>query len=271
MENYYGIAVIGAGGTGSLFLGDFCRFLSTSETAKKHVVMMVVDGDTVEEKNLSRQCFFPEDIGKNKAEAMAEALNDSFDLTISASPRYMETPGDIEGLFTALRKEAKERSRYRDFVFQPVLVSCVDNIHCRLQMEEVFRRMSDIYYIDSGNGMSDGQAIYALKQDGLLVSPMRDYYGADYSEADLRSRTQMSCEELNHAAPQHILTNRMAALNITRALIILCEAGQYMRGYASFDAFLGTETLTAPEKFGFKPEKRKKATTRKKAVSKKAG
>ena len=267
----YGIIVIGAGGTGSLFLGDFCRFLSTSDAARDSVAdIIIVDGDTVEEKNLSRQCFFAEDIGSNKADAMAASLGEAFGITIASYGRYIETPEEIMGLVEKTKAicRDKEGYRYNEALFVPVIISCVDNVHCRLQMEEAFRRLPTCYYIDSGNGFRDGQAVYALKKDGAVLSPMRDWYGADYTEEDRRSRTEMSCEELNRVAPQHILTNRMAALNITRAMIILCESGYFMRGYTSFDAFLGNGSSKTPEEFGFiAPSKKKRSTRTRKKVS----
>lgn len=57
--------IIGCGGVGS--------WLATvlSKTENK---ILLVDGDTLEKKNLDRQLFSPEDIGKNKAEALSRRL-----------------------------------------------------------------------------------------------------------------------------------------------------------------------------------------------------
>ena len=71
------IHVIGAGGTGSYFLKEFCRF---AQGRKDISEVIIYDGDTVEEKNLSRQCFTVEDVGRNKALVMAEILNAAFDI-----------------------------------------------------------------------------------------------------------------------------------------------------------------------------------------------
>jgi molybdopterin/thiamine biosynthesis adenylyltransferase len=60
--------IIGAGGVGSLLMPSFCKLVG-----KRQVT--VVDGDTLEEKNLDRQLFEPNQIGRNKAWALAAKYN----------------------------------------------------------------------------------------------------------------------------------------------------------------------------------------------------
>ena len=74
------LIVVGAGGTGTYFLKEVSRYLAAADR-EKIARMLIVDGDTVERKNLSRQAFTSDDIGRNKAEVMAEVLNECFDLT----------------------------------------------------------------------------------------------------------------------------------------------------------------------------------------------
>ena len=59
--------VIGCGGVGSWLAAALVR-LAGSEN------VILVDGDTLEEKNLDRQLFTEEEIGRNKAEALASRL-----------------------------------------------------------------------------------------------------------------------------------------------------------------------------------------------------
>ncbi len=58
------IYIIGAGGVGSWLLPAICLL-----DEPQNVVIM--DGDMLESKNLNRQLFTPDDIGSNKAEALA--------------------------------------------------------------------------------------------------------------------------------------------------------------------------------------------------------
>ena len=59
------IYIIGAGGVGSWLTPAICLLKSPNE-------VIVVDGDTLEHKNLNRQLFTEEDIGKPKAQALAD-------------------------------------------------------------------------------------------------------------------------------------------------------------------------------------------------------
>ena len=58
--------IIGAGGVGSWLLPKLMRVAG---------IIYVVDGDSLEEKNLDRQLFLPEDIGDNKANALVDCYN----------------------------------------------------------------------------------------------------------------------------------------------------------------------------------------------------
>lgn len=60
--SYY---IIGAGGVGSWLCPSLCLLLDRSD-------IHVIDGDTLEEKNLNRQLFTPDDIGGNKALKLAD-------------------------------------------------------------------------------------------------------------------------------------------------------------------------------------------------------
>lgn len=58
------ILIIGAGGVGSWLTPAMCLLAGPKN-------ITVIDGDTLEQKNLNRQLFTKEDIGRNKAEALA--------------------------------------------------------------------------------------------------------------------------------------------------------------------------------------------------------
>jgi molybdopterin/thiamine biosynthesis adenylyltransferase len=59
--------IIGAGGVGSWLLPSICMLTRVNEGE-----VTVVDGDTLETKNLNRQLFTEKDVGKNKADALAK-------------------------------------------------------------------------------------------------------------------------------------------------------------------------------------------------------
>lgn len=60
------IFIIGCGGTGSNYIKELARYLATNRNYMINADVILIDGDTVEEKNLERQSFTPEDLLMNK-------------------------------------------------------------------------------------------------------------------------------------------------------------------------------------------------------------
>ncbi|TRZ50575.1 MAG: hypothetical protein D4S01_06485, partial [Dehalococcoidia bacterium] len=65
----FAVTVVGCGGTGGFVAEGICRFLPPE------AILMLIDHDRVEERNILRQCFTMEDLGKFKAEALACRLS----------------------------------------------------------------------------------------------------------------------------------------------------------------------------------------------------
>lgn len=64
--------IIGCGGVGSWLAPSLCMLAGRDN-------IVLVDGDNLEEKNLNRQLFSPQAIGHNKAWALAQVYNCSFE------------------------------------------------------------------------------------------------------------------------------------------------------------------------------------------------
>lgn len=212
---FYEIFVIGAGGTGTFFLKEVSRFLAGN---KNIFAYHIFDGDVVERKNLARQSFIEDDIGRNKASVMAEILQDAFQIPWRAHDSYVTAPEQLTKLFTGKGR----RGNHCDDVI-PVIVSCVDNHACRLLLESIFEKEPNCILFDSGNEFTTGEVVLAYKRAGKIFGPVRSVYFPDVKNGDIRSRTEMSCEELNNVAPQHIFTNMMAANILASAISNLFE------------------------------------------------
>ena len=52
------IFIIGCGGTGSNYIKELARYLATNRNYMINADVILIDGDTVEEKNLERQSFY---------------------------------------------------------------------------------------------------------------------------------------------------------------------------------------------------------------------
>ena len=215
----YSLIVVGSGGTGSYFLKEFSRFYQGRDDFFSS--MVIFDGDIVEDKNLMRQSFLQDDVGYNKAAVLADVLNDAFGLKWSAFGKYVTSKEDV---LLAVKDGTV-----------PVIIGCVDNHACRLVLEEVFHTADSCIYIDSANEFSSGEVVFSLKENGRIYGPLRSERCPEVKDEDLRSREEMSCEELNNAAPQHIATNMLAG-NIILSAVCNLISGNYKPGMAVFNS-----------------------------------
>ena len=223
-KELYDIIVIGAGGTGSFFSKELSRYLYKND--HKLCNLILVDGDTIEKKNMSRQAFMEEDVGQKKSVVLAEAYNAAFDLNWQAVGEYLTTQKSLKELI----------SQQHYYNHKTIIVGCVDNHACRLLCEKVFlSERKDIFYLDSANEFSSGEVVFARKEDNKVLSPVRSQIFPDVLKGDLRNVTELSCEELNNASPQHIAVNMLAG-NILLSEVCNILEGDPHDGFVVFDA-----------------------------------
>lgn len=205
---HFDIVVVGTGGTGGNYLRDLGRYIyGLSANRRSNIRITIVDGDTVEQRNIGRQPFIADDVGENKAIVMADALSDVFGLVnVCAVPAYLEQAGQID------RWVGTEKDRLT------ILVGCVDNHHARKVMHEYFSGFSKqkasglgLFYLDSANEYSVGEVVTAISTPNGVIAPDRKYYYPDIFKGKLKRAAELSCQEVNEVMPQHIVTNVMAA------------------------------------------------------------
>ena len=130
------VTVAGCGGTGSQMLTALARMdLALRNLGGEGLSVTAYDPDTVSSANAGRQSFYSCDIGRNKAEVLAERLSLCF-------------PGfQISGI----AKPFEKSSYSGDF-----LITCVDSREAR---RKIFAASHRIYHLDCGNGANYGQVI----------------------------------------------------------------------------------------------------------------
>ena len=246
----YHIFVLGAGGTGSFFLKEFSRYAaSLSSEQKRHIgKMVIVDGDSVEEKNLSRQAFQSEDVGRNKAVVLAEALNEVFGTSWLPYERYISNKTDLAEIMLDIPKWSPYANgtyiASEKLIDVALIIGCVDNHACRKVVETIFNcspknnvyYTSNMFYYDSANEVVSGQCVFAHKFNGKMVSPCRSVYFPEIFKGELKNRSDMSCTELNSVKPQHIFTNMAAGLQLLEGVSRLFENEKPLLGFSSFIA-----------------------------------
>ncbi len=131
----YEVMIVGCGGTGGFVAEGLCRLLPAN------IPLVLVDPDRVDARNLRRQNFFPEDLGKLKSEALAHRLSRKYHRAIA----YSILPVSLTPLG-----------------FNNLVIGCVDNGSAR---RDISARFTDNYgnapawWVDAGNGENFGQIL----------------------------------------------------------------------------------------------------------------
>jgi len=168
LPNKIHVFVVGCGGNGGYIVPQVARYIrsftdkqelanAVRATGKKfHIELTLIDGDTVEQKNLIRQNFIQPDIGKNKARVMAERYGRAFGLEVGIVERYLNA---------TLAEELIYKNNG-----STIILGCVDNNATRkLIHENIIEPCTDrmwathLFWIDVANEMFDGQVIIGYR------------------------------------------------------------------------------------------------------------
>lgn len=202
------IVMLGAGGTGGYIAPHLYRLLYAFD---RPVKIIIADGDIVEAKNLVRQNFVLSDLGRNKAQVVAERYASAFGMEISYVPEFIESE---EKLAELIRPDFGLDYNYYPYpktVGMTILIGAVDNNRSRQLCHTIFKKSDNLIYIDSGNGEYTGQVVCGIRRKGkTYYKPIGDLYPDILQETD-KFPTELSCAEAAVSAPQSIVANIMAA------------------------------------------------------------
>ena len=203
------IVMLGAGGTGGHAAPHLYRLLHSLE---RKVRFILVDGDTVEKKNLVRQNFTAHDLGRNKARTIAERYADAFGM----NPEFIQDFIEEKAQLTELVKPKEHRHMTRNGRWKKneelvILVGAVDNNKSRKMCHEVFMKAENLVYIDAGNGEFGGQVVCGVRRYGkTMFKPVGALYPDVLDETD-KFPSELSCAEASISSPQAITANITAA------------------------------------------------------------
>lgn len=226
MSTKFNIILIGCGGTGGNFMKELGRYLYQNPVNYR---ILLIDGDLVEEKNVARQPFLPEDIGRNKAEVMAEILQEAFGVSCEYYPDFLNQP------------EQLQKFEKQDYL--TILVGCVDNHACRKVMHDYFIKADSCYYLDAANEYSAGEVVAGMRISGMELFPDRAFYFPEILTERSVPKSEESCLEINVSQPQHLVTNLFAANLLLKCIVEILSEEEWSGGIYFFDAFKGFSQL----------------------------
>lgn len=243
--------VVGAGGTGSFVVPSIARLIyELKQQQNKPAEMLIVDPDLVENGNIPRSNFCFAEVGRYKAQTLAERV---------ATAWGIETSFSCER-FNAEKHLKSSRSDYRSLT---IIVGCVDNYLARREMHgalEEFRsygESSRVWWIDGGNGKASGQVLLGsttktLKPDQYFTgtSICRALPAPSLQHSDLldpekvEAAVDASCPERVRLGEQGLNVNQRVAVEIAEMLSSMLLTRTLKRFAVYFDLESGTTTST---------------------------
>lgn len=187
-QPYKNIVIVGCGGVGSWLAHLLVRLLPKLDPAP---ILVLQDGDNLEEKNLDRQLFTPDMVGQNKAEALMRSLPERGNLSLSAIPSYFHA--------------------FEELPLDTLLICCVDNHPARSYVLDACDLNRAHAIIAANETVSAEAYIYIPEWRGGAGDP-RQYYPEILTDQSGDVTGQASCVMLAQTTtPQLALANYMAA------------------------------------------------------------
>jgi hypothetical protein len=217
------VTVVGCGGTGGFAAEALYRVLP------RETDLVLVDHDRVEERNLTRQNFYREDLGRFKSETLAHRLAKKFDRPVG----YSTLPVSMTQL-----------------AFPGLVIGCVDNGLARRDISRAVHL--DGWWVDAGNGENYGQVIIGNTDVASYFLPTGDIYKGlplptiQKPELLIQAPTTRGCAEVaEEQGPTINLTMTAVVVEVVRRLI--AGTCPWVQLYIDMEAGTLVPVLATPE------------------------
>ena len=259
----YAIIQIGGGGNGGPLVQKLARTIFAKSGTEQRVAYdptpsskyrsyVIVDGDHVEERNMLRQPFIQDDVGRYKAEVLAERYSEAYGISIYSKNQYIDSVEDLNDICKAAVEIAA--NVYSGDRVVPILIGAVDNNATRKIMHDFFMSQKQIIYIDAGvdpvvgdteeekfeSGYS-GHVVCGLRIKGrTILEPVASVYPQILEDKDSLTPTQ-ACGVTVVDYPQRMQSNETAALILHSYLNNIIFDDAILTHYTNFNA----QTMTS--------------------------
>ena len=239
--------VVGAGGTGSFVVPALARLIfELKQQQNRSAEMLIVDPDVVEIGNIPRSNFCFAEVGRYKAQTLAERISMAWGIETSFSCEKFDSEKHLKS----------SNSDYRNLM---IIVGCVDNYLARRETHRAldeFRGYGDasrLWWIDGGNGKSSGQVL--LGSTTKRLNPEQYFTGtsicralpapslqhADLLEPEkIEAKSDVSCPERVRLGEQGLNVNQRVAIEIAEILSAMLLTRSLKRFAVYFDLQSGT-------------------------------
>lgn len=246
------IVLVGAGGTGSFAALAVARLVFELQEQGRTVELSIIDPDRVEASNIPRSNFCAAEIGRFKAQSLAERITLAWGIDV----------GYACDTFDPERHLKQSAGDYRQLT---VLVGCVDNHFARRELHSAVEEFQgyraseapNIWWVDAGNGKFSGQVLVGsttkrLKAEDYLVgsSICRSLPAPTIVHPELLEdqetvtkedvATTFTCPERIRLGEQSLNINQRVAVEIAEVLTAFLLTNSLRRFATYFDLESGT-------------------------------
>ena len=259
------IQINGAGGTASWLIPKLIKIFDDAVDKREDptlITIVICDGDHVEAKNLVRQNFTLSDVGKNKAQVLAQRYSNSIrnkgNIILSYSPFYsyyserrkVQLKKDLSSEDFSLWADGSKAFKYYSHRNKlTLMINLVDNHKSRSDIHAYCFSYA-INCLDVGNDLYNGQALFSLyslsnifaarhslpeRIDWALIAD-NFYYNRFPEEAGLQEDVSLhSCADHDTENVEQMLgINDLAATVAANMINGIYEKGRVSGLYATF-------------------------------------
>lgn len=218
------VTIIGCGGTGSRLLSKLVNYYASQNVRCR---TRLVDEDIVEKKNIERQMFTFNDIGKYKSQCLADEYNykHSFYYNLKSYNTFVNSREQLDFL-------------YQNNGYNYITFLCVDNLPTRKLFWEYFKGSSDAtevnynrnnwFLIDCGNSATMGQVTTSgWWKEKLYGCDPRILYPNMQNITGSIPRSGGTCSNNHVSEPQTLFANEMTSLLAYDNFTLLIEQDKF--------------------------------------------
>lgn len=207
LEGINEVSVVGCGGIGTWLIPPLARFLAAEKFQGR---LCLWDGDSFSDSNASRQDMQFDQIGRPKAECMADRLRASLGalVDVTAYSEYV-TPLNVANCL-------KENS---------LVIAAVDNHPVRALLTRAAIETRDCALLCAGNEKLDGNVHVFVRKAGKSLNPDMISTHPEVGTAKSGERSPGCVELISQGDTQLLVTNFAAATCVLMAFFSLWENG----------------------------------------------
>lgn len=202
---YEAIYVAGAGGTGGNVIPPLTRLLS--HLPAKYPKLTLIDKDNVEIRNCQRQNFIVNDVGRNKAQVLAERYSAAFNIPVYYIDDFITNSNINKIIKPGLA----------------LIIDTVDKLKPRVIIDKFIKQKPLSFdWISLGNTDTYGQMVfYSKRLFGSSARTVVDVYPDDFSQKELQKEAAQEAAERENCAVNAVIRPQSLAINIIGANIAI--------------------------------------------------